>query len=269
MKIRKLLIITILAALPKLAPAQSYTFPVNDLETDFGARMELSIDKKITKGLHVEAFAEGRMTDNFCSFSRVDAGLGVSYEVNDFLKLGTGYILINKESSSGTWKMRHRAYFDATGTLRAGDWRFSLKERLQLTHKDVNTVKHQSTPNLLELKSRIKASYKGFHGITPYAYMELRNVFNDPSCTATWSSATGTFSDYSFTGYTHTYINRLRGCLGAEYAFDKHKAVDLHVLADYCYDKVIDTYSSGTYLRSLYWQPSFNAAICLGYKFSF
>ena len=269
MKIRNILIIALVAALPQIASAQSYTIPVSDLETDLGARLELSIDKKITKGLHVEAFTEGRMTDNFGNLSRVDAGLGVSYKVNDYLKLGTGYIMINKESSSGTWKMRHRAYFDATGTLHADDWRFSLKERIQLTHKDVNTVKHQTTPNSLELKSRIKVAYKAIQHLEPYGYVEMRNVFNDPSCTATWSSATETFGYYSFTGYNHAYINRLRGCIGAEYKLDRHNSLDLHILADYCKDKTIDTYSGGTNLRSLYWQPSFNTAICLGYTFSF
>lgn len=269
MKIRNILIITLLAALPQLASAQSYSIPVSDLETDFGARLELSIDKKITKGLHVEAFAQGRLSENFSKFGRVDAGLGVSYKVNQYLKFGTGYMLINKQSSSDAWKMRHRAYFDVAGTLHAGDWRFQLKERLQLTHKDVNTIKHQTTPNLLELKSRLKAAYKVSPQLEPYGFVELRNVFNDPSCTATWSSATETFGDYSFTGYNHAYINRLRGSLGAKYNFDRHNALDLYVLADYCYDKAIDTYSNGTYLRSLSWEPSFKTAICLGYSFSF
>ena len=269
MKIRNILIITLLTALPAAASAQSYSIPVSDLETDFGARLELSIDKKITKGLHVEAFAEGRLTDNFSNFGRVDAGLGVSYKVNQYLKLGTGYILIDKKSSSGTWKLRHRAYFDAAATLHSGAWRFQLKERLQLTHKDVNTVKHQTTPNLLELKSRLKATYKVSPQLEPYGYVELRNVFNDPSCTATWSSATETFGDYSFTGYNHAYINRVRGAIGVSYKFDRHNALDLRVMTDYCYDKNIDTYSSGTYLRSLSWDPALKTAICLGYSFSF
>lgn len=269
MKIRNILIITLLAALPHMASAQSYTIPVNDLETDFGARVGVSIDKKIVKGLHVEAFTEGRMTDNFSSFSRIDAGVGLSYKLNDIFKVGAGYTFIEKQSSSETWKTRHRVYTDASATLRAGDWRFQLKERLQLTHKDVNTVKHQTTPNSLELKSRFKVSYKGIRHFTPYGYAELRNVFNDPSCTATWSSATNNFGDYTFTGYNHAYINRLRGCLGAEFDLDRHNALDFYLLSDYCYSKSIDTYSNGTYLRSLSWDQALNTAICVGYRFSF
>lgn len=263
---KRILTILLAAALPLLSSAQ---ISESELDTDIGARVGATLDKKLATGLHLQLEGEARLNDNLSNFKRWDLGLGMTYKVNPYLKIGGGYVLINRENSSAVWKFRHRVYLDAMGSVSAGDWRFSLKERLQLTHKDVNAYKHQSTPNSLTLKSRLKAAYKGFNAWEPYAYVELRNVFNDPACTATWSSVSEAFADYSFTGYTHAYVNRLRGSLGAEYKISKAHALDFYLLADYTKDKEIDTGSSGTVLKSLTWQRGFSAALCVGYKFSF
>lgn len=255
----------LMALLPLVASAQG---TVNDLETDFGARVGVSVDKKIIKGLHVAAEGEFHLSDNFSSLGRYQVGLGVSYKISQVFKVGAGYLFIEKLNSSSEWKPRHRFYADASATLRAGYWRFSLKERLQLTHRDVNNV-FQSNPNSLTLKSRIKVSYKGFASVTPYGYVELRNVFNDPACSATWSTASLAYTDYSFKGYTDAYLNRVRGSLGLEWKLSRQHALDFYVLADYCYDKEIDTNSSGTKLKSLTYDQAFNTSFCVGYQFSF
>ena len=254
-----------LALWPVLGFAQG---TVNDLETDFGARINVSVNKKLAKGLHLVADGEVRMTDNFSSLGRYQAGIGITYKINPVFKVGAGYVFIEKLNSSSEWKPRHRVYADASATLKAGDWRFSLKETLQLTHRNLNNV-YQHNPNSLALKSRFKVSYKGFSDITPYAYVEMRNVFNDPACSATWSTTSLSYSNYSFTGYTDAYVNRLRGSLGAEWKLSKHHTLDFFVLGDYCYDKNIDTDSKGTELHSLTYDQSFNTALCIGYQFSF
>ena len=255
----------IIALIPVLGFAQG---TVNDLETDFGARVGVSVDKKIVKGLHVEADGEIRLSDNLSTFGRFNLGLGVSYKISPVFKIGVGYQFIEKKNSSSEWKPRHRFYADASATLKAGDWRFSLKERLQLTHRDVNNV-YQSNPNSLMLKSRFKVSYKGFASVTPYGYVEVRNVFNDPRCSATWSTASQAYTDYSFKGYSDAYVNRIRGSLGLEWKLSKQHALDFYVLGDYCYDKNIDTNSGGTKLKSLTYDQAFNMALCIGYQFSF
>ena len=241
---------------------------VNDLETDLGARMGVSLNKKIAKGLHVVADGEIRMSDNFSSLGRYQGGLGLTYKITPVFKVGAGYQFIEKLNSSSEWKPRQRFYADASATLKAGDWRFSLKERLQLTHRDVNNV-YQSNPNSLALKSRFKISYKRFANVTPYGYVEVRNVFNDPACSATWSTASQAYGDYSFLGYTDAYVNRVRGSLGAEWKLSKQHALDFYILGDYCYDKNIDTNSSGTKLKSLTYNQAFKTALCIGYQFSF
>lgn len=241
---------------------------VNAMENDFGGRVSVTLEKKLVKGVHLNAGVEARFNNNFTKFGRYQAGLGLTWKINDYFKLGTGYLFIHKQNSEGTWKPRHRVYLDGTVTFRAGDWRFSLKERLQYTRLNVNNT-YQSNPNSLALKSRFKVSYKGLKKVTPYAYVELRNVFNDPSVKATWNSATQTYSDYSFGGYNHAYINRIRGSLGAEWKIVKHHYLDFFVLTDYNYNKNIDTNAEGTKLKSLTYNQGINVNLGVGYKFSF
>ena len=255
----------LLAALPGISRAQG---TVNDLGTDFGARFSVSADKKIVKGFHWIVEGEARMDENLGNFGRWQTGTGLTWKASQYLKLGAGYTFIQKKNSSGEWNPRHRVYGDAMLTLRAGDWRFSLKERLQLTHREVNNP-YQSTPDLLGLKSRFKVSYKGSNTLTPYGYLELRNVFNDPACTATWSTSSMAYTDYVFKGYSDSYFNRLRGSLGTEWNLGRNSALDIFLLADWCYDKNIDTNAKGTKLKSLTYDRKFNAGIGIGYTFSF
>lgn len=266
MKYNRLLLIIALPLLSAgLARAQE---SVNAMENDFGGRISLTLDKKIVKGVHLSADVEGRLSDNFSTFGRYQAGVGVTWKITDVFKVGTGYTFIEKMNSEGVWKPRHRVYLDGAVNLRAGDWRFSVKERLQLTHRDVNNA-YQSNPNSLALKSRFKIAYKGLQNVTPYGYIEIRNVLNDPSVKATWSTTSLAYSDYSFGGYNDAYINRIRGSLGAEWKLSKQHALDFFLLTDYYYDKNIDTNSKGTKLKSLTYDQGINMSLGVGYKFSF
>ena len=263
---KRILLIAVAAIFPLLASAQITT---NPLETELGARVGLTLDKKLAKGLHLQLEGEARTAGNFTDIGRYDAGLGLTYKLNKTFKFGLGYNMIEKKNSEGVWKMRHRIYVDAKATLHAGDWNFSLRERLQLTHKDVNAIKKQTTPNSLALKSRLQATYKGFSDVEPYAYIEFRNVFNDPSCSATWSTVSQTYADYKFLGYNHAYLNRIRGSIGAEWKLDSHNSFDFYILTDDCKEKETDTADNGTRLKALYWDQTFYGAFCVGYKFSF
>lgn len=254
------------AMLPLSVSAQITT---NSLKTELGTRLELTLDKHLAGGLHLELEGEARTAGNFTDVGRYNAKLGLSYSLNQNFKFGLGYIMIEKKNSLGEWDMRHRLYADAEGVLYAGDWGFSLRERLQLTHRDVNVIKKQDTPNSLTLKSRLKAAYKGFSQWEPYAYAEFRHVFNDPACSATWNSVSQSFEDYVFLGYSHTYLNRIRGCVGAEWALDSHNSLDFYLLTDYRKEKETDTTDNGTRLKALYWDQILYGAICVGYKFSF
>lgn len=238
----------------------------NDLTTDFQGRISAGVSKKIIKGLHVNFDAQMRLKDNFGKVGRVQAGVDVSYKPLKWLKTSVGYLFMENRNSSGVWKMRHRLYADLAASVDFGSWRFSLKERLQLTHKDVGNG-FQHVPNLLELKSRLKVTYRGWQYWRPYAFVELRNCFNEPTCSAKWNGSS--YTDYQFLGYTSGYLNRVRGALGVEWHITREHALDFYLMADYCHEKNIDTNKEGTILKSLTWDRSVHPVFGIGYKFSF
>lgn len=256
---------TIILALliPAAALAQG---TVNDPETVFGGRISAGTDWKISKGFHLETEAELRSGDNFSDIDRFQAGASLSYKLAPWLKASAGYVLLVNSKSSGDWVLRHRAYADLTGTFNAGDWRFALRERFLVTHRDDGNF-YQTAPNLMQLKTRLKISYRGFRGVTPYGILEARTVLNDPACSATWNGKS--YSDYSFKGYTDTYFNRYRGGLGLEWKLDKKHSLDFYGLLDYCYDKNLDVNAKGTKLKSLTYDQTVRGIIGIGYTFSF
>ncbi len=256
-----------LAALAVLPLAAQQT--VNDLEADFRTRTSVAMDWKIAKGLHLEADYELRTRNVLSGLDRHQATVGLSYKIAPWLKAGMSYTYICHHRNSGAWTPRHRVSTDLTFSWKTGDWRFSLKEQLRFTHKTESMNTYQENPNPLLLKSRAKVQYKGFGNIEPYAFLEVRNVFNDPSCSATWSTTSLAYANYQFTGYNSAYFNRYRGALGLEWKLSKHHSIDFCGMADYCYDKNLDVNKAGTYLKSFTWDQALNGILSIGYKFSF
>ena len=257
------------AVLCLLSAASTFSFAQgtdNDLETDFRGRISVGMDKKLFKGFHVGAEGEVRFTDNFGEIGRYQIGTGLSYKMTSWLKAGLGYVFIENRGSSGTYNPRHRAYADLTGTLACGDFRFSLRERLQYTGRS-GVNKYQTNPNSLALKTRAKILYKGFNGISPYAFAEIRFTLNDPACTADWNGTE--YSNYEFNGYSDTYLSRLRGGVGLQWKLDAKNSLDFTFMLDYIYTKETDTNKSGTKLKSLTYDRTLAPTFCLGYSFSF
>lgn len=250
-----------------------------DLDPEFGGRLSVSIDKKLARGLHISLEEEIRMDNNFGSFDRFHTTLGLSYKVNDYLKLGVGYAMINPYSSSdGAFKSsRHRLMLDATGSLRFGDWRLSLRERFQATYRSGDMNEYQNPRTALTLKSRLKLSYKGLRRIEPYAYVELRNTLNAPVISASYDGTnylTSALSQYGEAGWfidswTGMYVNRVRGSLGFEYRFSKASRIDISLLADRIVDKEVDANAEGTKLKSYTRETGFVGWINIGYSYSF
>lgn len=237
--------------------------------TDFGGRISAEVDKKLVKGLHTYAGGEARFDDDFSNFGRYQGTLGVSYKINKILKTNLSYTIIQKKNSSDEWKSRNRLTFDITVSERFGDFKLSLRERFQVTHRNGSTNRYQDNKNACVLRSRLMLQYKGLTAWTPYAYAEIRNTLNAPEWSATYDESTGIYSDIDFKGNKDVYINRVRGALGASWELSKRHSFDFFALYDYCYDKDIDTNKKGTKLRSLEYVKSYNISLGVGYKFSF
>lgn len=255
-----------------------------DLDSEFGARLSATIDKKLTRGLHLTLEEEVRIDNNFSSLERLHTTLGISYKVNEYLKVGAGYALINKwDSGNGTFKSaRHRLMVDATGSLQLGDWRLSLKESFQATYRSGDMNEYQNPRTALTLKSRLKVQYKGFRRIEPYAYAELRNTLNAPAISATYNQSTDTWGYYLnnvfytegdeswfLEGFSSVYINRLRLALGFEYRLDRRNYIDVSLMADRTLDYVVDANAEGTKLKAYTYEKGFIGWLSVNYRYAF
>ena len=265
--IMKKLIIISLAAMMAL-PMAVHADDVIDDGTDFGGRFSAEIDKKLAKGLHTFANGEVRFNDNFSNFWRYQGTAGVSYKVNNYLKTALSYTFIERKNASDEWKIRHRFTFDITGSYRVGDFKLSLRERLQLTNKDVNN-KYQDVKNGLTLRSRLMVQYKAFDALTPYAYVDVRNTLNAPKWKYEFDDIRGIYADCSWEGYKDVYINRVRLGLGAEWELSKQHSFDFFALYDFCNEKDIDSNKKGTKLHYVANHHSQDISLGIGYKFSF
>lgn len=270
----------VLLALAILLPCVSALAQTDmDLDTEFGGRISAGLDKKITKGLHLTLEEEARMAENFGSLSRLQTTLGVRYKVLPYLRFGLGYVLINPyDTDSGSFSSaRHRFYFDITGTLSFGAWNFSLKERLQATHRTGYFNEYQNPATALTLKSRLMAKYKGFVKVEPYAYFEMRHYLNAPVINASYDgnryyTSEGTVKGepgWFLEGFNGCYANRYRSCVGVEMEITKQHAVELYILADYISDKKVDANAEGTKLKSYTLQKGWVMNIGAAYVFSF
>lgn len=265
MRTTKLLILALLL-IPATAIGQT---PATQTDYDFRSRTSVGVDWKIMKGLHLDAGYEFRTADKFKRVERNQANVGIQYSPIKHLDIGAGYYFIGHYDNEKTLKPRHRFYFDIAGSYKFGAWKLILRERAQITHKSFEFNEYQQTPNLFELKSKLKLAYKGFIHLEPYAYAELRNCFNGPSFTADYNEEKEKYTNYKFTGYSDAYINRLRGALGLEWKITRNHAVDFKFLADWCRDKAIDTNAEGTKLKSYSWEQAFITSLAIGYVFSF
>lgn len=262
---RKLLTLILLTS-TLACPAQTGT---TTGATEFKTRVSAGVDWKIRKSLHAEAAYELRTNGNLSGIERHQLNVGIKYSPVNHLDIGCGYYFIAHYDSGKNFKPRHRVYADVIGSYKFGEWKLSLRERVQLTHKSYDFNTFQQTPNLVELKSRLKLAYKGFARIEPYAYAELLNCFNGPSFSADYNETTGKYSNYVFLGYKDVYVNSVRTALGLEWNIDRRNSIDFRMLADFGRDKNIDTNAEGTKLKSCIWEKSSDMILTIGYVFSF
>lgn len=243
-------------------------------QTEFGARASVEANYKIAKGVHLYAEEEIRVTTS--SLDNLHTTLGFTYKPFKALKLGVGYTLINPYSTSNAAfnSPRHRFFADVAGSLNAGDFQFTLKERFQLTHRTGSFNVYQNTPNAMALKSKFTVKYKGFYSAEPYVSFEMRTALNEPWGTAgttqQWNkSGTKQYYDYTPAGYTHIYNNRYRGEVGCDISFNKTHSLKPYLLLDFCSDYELDTNSDGTRLFSASYVNTVKVSLGLSYVISF
>ena len=269
------LAVLIATATPALLCAQTDV----DLDPEFGGRLSVGIDKKLTRGLHLTLDEEIRFHENFSSLNRLQTSLGLRYKVNNYLRLGIGYTMINPYSSTNTQfkNTRHRVTLDATGSYTFGAWRLSLRERGQTTFRTGDFNRYQTPQPLIELKSRLKLNYKGFQRWQPYAYAELRHSLNAPVINAYYSNGSYLTESYDeegnagwfISGWNGAYLNRIRFSLGTTYRLSKASELDFYLLADRISEKSVDANAEGTKLKSNTREKGFVGWAGVSYTYKF
>lgn len=269
------LAVIIASATPKMLCAQTDV----DLDPEFGGRLSVGVDKKLSRGLHLTLDEEVRFDENFSAFSRLQTTVGIKYKVNSYLRLGLGYSMINPYSSSNAQfkNTRHRVMADITGGYSFGAWRISLRERGQATFRTGDFNRYQTPQPLIELKSRLKLTYKGFLQWQPYAYAELRHTLNAPVISAYYYNGYYVDEDYEnegtagwfISGWNGVYLNRMRFCLGTTYRMSRASTLDFYLLADRVSEKCVDANSEGTKLKSYTYEKGFVGWAGVSYTYKF
>ena len=254
-----------------VTPAMAQEVPVvNDEVLGFTGRFSAAAEWKVYKGLHISAEYQLRTQNLFSAVERHQVSAGISYKVCDYFRTGLDYTFIGRYKASDlSFRPRHRVSLFVMGVYDAGMWRFSLKETLEMTHKAYEINEFQDTRNGLNLRSRLKVSYRGYAPLEPYVYVELRNSFNDPSFNYRWDETAGVWTGYEFLGYKRAMLNRIRACIGAQWHITRNHSIDFALLYHWNHSLEIDTNKEGTKLKNLNYENSNDLALSIGYKFSF
>lgn len=263
--------ISIIIALALLLPLAA----AGQTMTEGGARASAGVEVKIKNGLYLSVEEEVRMDGVFKSLGRLQTNVELEYKPVKWMKLGVGYILINPYSYTnlGFKTPRHRFLLDAGAHYNHSGFSFSIKERLQLTHRTGAFNAYQTTPNKVELKSRLGVEYKGWSYFEPGVFLEMRTALNDPwgevSGPMTYKEDGTTYYNYTHTGYTHVYNNRYRAIFRTDIKLSTHHVLRPYALIDYITDYMIDTNSEGTRLFLAEYDGHFKISIGISYTFKF
>lgn len=211
---KKILLATLLCLPTTVLQAQSL-WTSAEFKAPLTNRFSLSIE------------GENRTHDSFNGSERWSGGLGADYKLCSWLKASAGYTYIYQNVESRTtrkgniisayWQPRHRAWAALTGSYSWQRFKFSLRERYQLTHRTGMSVakfdgddgsqkadEHIKSSNRQSLRSRLEVEYSiRKSGFTPFASCELYNSLTD-------------FSK-----------EKTRWTVGTEYEFNKHHSVNL------------------------------------------
>jgi hypothetical protein len=201
-------------------------------QDDVGSILSVDVTKKVIKGLSLTFEEEYRTRDNFGETDRFSHALELGYKPFKFLKVGGAYNLINFNHEKKGWEIRHRYYFYATGSLKAGRFNLLLRERFQSTYRQgVKESAKRANPKFY-LRSRVKAEYDiPKCKFEPFASVELFNTLNDPQKNKTdrWRGIVGTEFKlnkrnsfqvyYRYTNYTDEEEDSNTHLIGAGYSF--------------------------------------------------
>ena len=235
MKIR-VYILAVLAAMMLCAPvqAQDAISLVESSESDVQLRVGAGLEIPIGRKWEFAWNEQMRLHNNMANFDKVVSSVGFGYKPWKFLKFEAQYGFINERTSktdndtgfkTTDWQIRHRLNFDATGSVRLGNVKLSLRERVRVQFRGDSVNKYEHVNPEITLRSRLKGALNLRNGRwEPYAFAEVYTTLN----------AVGAVNNYIREPIRYAnYINRVRFGLGTEMKLSNSSKLDFYYMVHF------------------------------------
>lgn len=175
-------------------------------------------------------------------FRRAYTTVGLNYTPIPYLRLGAEYTLkvygnkLNtvqdgvKVANPASEYLRHRATFYLTGYYATGDWKFSLRERLDANIRTDSVNLHENPQVALYLRHKLQAQYSiPGKPVKTYAYVELWNTLNQPvKYLNAYAGQDKKGNATSLAGITYSqYLSQVRAQIGVSWRVDKLNTLGL------------------------------------------
>ena len=235
MKIRAY-ILAVLVAVMLCAPvqAQDAISLVESSESDVQLRVGAGLEIPIGRKWEFAWNEQMRLHNNMANFDKVVSSVGFGYKPWKFLKFEAQYGFINERTSktdndtgfkTTDWQIRHRLNFDATGSVRLGNVKLSLRERVRVQFRGDSVNKYEHVNPEITLRSRLKGALNLRNDRwEPYAFAEVYTTLN----------AVGAVNNYLREPIRYAnYINRVRVGLGTEMKLSNSSKLDFYYMVHF------------------------------------
>ncbi len=261
-----------LSAICALAYAQDeISFMDEDASPDFRSRLSVSLGGGIGRYCSWQVEEEIRIKDSFGSFDRFNTSVTFGYKPVKWLKIAPAYHLFNihdvkKSTGEKEWKARHRVALNMTASISAGRWKFSLRERPQVTMRtdSINVMEKCRASFVLRSRAQVEYSFRRIP-LDTYVSAEITNTLNTPK--EFHGLVSSGSPEVSFKLKNH--ISRIRYFIGASYRFDKRNSIDVNYRIDDGKDYDIHITKNKGYLKSVTKTDYLNHILCIGYSYKF
>jgi hypothetical protein len=186
---------------------------------DFGIWSSIGIDKSLRKW-DLGAQTELRTNDNSGQINRLSFSLAASYNLIKPLKIGTGYEYIYfHDVKFSDYQPRQRYIVYAQGEQKLGNFKFTLREKIQRTIKD-------ESDRIIET-----GKYDNYKINPEYIWRNRLNVaYNIPQFPVTPSLSFETF--YQLNNPDGNAFNQFRTMLSFKYKLTKQNEFKIYGLID-------------------------------------
>ena len=235
MKIRAY-IFAVLAAVMLCAPvqAQDAISLVESSESDVQLRVGAGLEVPIGRKWEFAWSEQMRLHNNLANFDKVVSSVGFGYKPWKFLKFEAQYGFVNERTSKTDndtdfktidWQIRHRLNADITGSVRLGNVKLSLRERVRVQFRGDSVNKYEHPNPEITLRSRLKGAVDLRNGRwEPYAFAEVYTTLN----------AVGVVNNYLREPIRYAnYINRVRLGLGTEMKLSNSSKLDFYYMVHF------------------------------------